>query len=53
MLTHAIGRTFVRHFEAGGTLLDFDAKKMRTYFKQEYGRAKHVVEDMRDQDAAA
>ena len=43
-LTHAVGRTFVMHFEAGGTLLDFDAKKMRDYFKQEYGRAKDVVD---------
>ncbi|PRQ08470.1 YcjF family protein [Enhygromyxa salina] len=46
MLTHAVGRTFVMHFEAGGTLLDFDAKKMRAYFKEEYGNAKDVVENM-------
>jgi uncharacterized protein (DUF697 family) len=53
MLTHAVGRTFVAHFEAGGTLADFDAKKMRTYFKQEYGMAKDVVENMKADGVAA
>lgn len=41
--THAVGQTFVMHFEAGGTLLDFDPKAMRSYFEQELGKAKELV----------
>ncbi|AMV71120.1 hypothetical protein JCM30471_29410 [Desulfuromonas carbonis] len=34
--TYAIGKVLVQHFETGGTLLDFDAVKMRDYFKQQF-----------------
>lgn len=53
MLTHAVGQTFMMHFEAGGTLLDFDAKQMRKYFKREYGRAQGVVENLKNEGAPA
>ena len=33
--TYAIGKVFVLHFEAGGTLLDFDPLKMRAHFERE------------------
>ncbi|MEM9459444.1 MAG: DUF697 domain-containing protein [Myxococcota bacterium] len=48
MFTHAVGRTFVMHFESGGTVLDFDPKSMRAYFEQEYGKAKEIVTEMKD-----
>jgi uncharacterized protein (DUF697 family) len=32
-MTYAIGHVFVQHFETGGTLLTFDADKMRAYFE--------------------
>ena len=38
--TLALGRVFINHFEAGGTLLDFDAEKMRTHFQAEFEKAK-------------
>jgi len=38
--TYATGRVFVSHFEAGGTFLDFDPKKMRAYFVAEFEKAK-------------
>lgn len=54
MLTHAVGRTFVMHFEAGGTLLDFDPRAMRSYFKREYDDAKIVVTKLhKDAEAGA
>ncbi|POF30633.1 YcjF family protein [Roseibium marinum] len=37
--TYAVGRTFTMHFESGGTLLTFDAEKMRGFFKKEYEAA--------------
>jgi len=33
--TYAIGKVFILHFESGGTLLDFDAEKMREYYQQQ------------------
>jgi uncharacterized protein (DUF697 family) len=50
MLTHAVGKTFVMHFEAGGTLLDFKPKAMRKYFEQEFGKAKDIVVEMHKDD---
>jgi uncharacterized protein (DUF697 family) len=32
---YALGRVFVMHFEAGGTLLDFDPAKMWRYFQEQ------------------
>ena len=32
-LTYAIGKVFIQHFELGGTLLDLDAAKIRTYLR--------------------
>ncbi|MEM9461360.1 MAG: DUF697 domain-containing protein [Myxococcota bacterium] len=46
MLTHAVGRTFIMHFEAGGTLLDFKPRVMRDYFRKEFSSAKESVSDM-------
>ncbi len=38
--TFAIGRVFVQHFEMGGTLLDFDADKVKDHFAAEYEKGK-------------
>ena len=35
-VTWAMGRIFIQHFETGGTLLDFDADKMREHFQAEF-----------------
>jgi uncharacterized protein (DUF697 family) len=34
--TLAIGKVFMQHFESGGTFLDFEPAKVRTYFRQEF-----------------
>jgi uncharacterized protein (DUF697 family) len=41
--TLAIGRVFVAHFKSGGTLLDFDADKMRSYYDAELASAKAEI----------
>jgi hypothetical protein len=38
--TVAVGRVFLQHFEAGGTLLDFDPEKMKSYFEAEFNKAR-------------
>lgn len=37
--TYAVGKVFIAHFEAGGTMLDFDPDKMRQHFRAEYDAA--------------
>jgi uncharacterized protein (DUF697 family) len=38
--TIAVGRVFTQHFEAGGTLLNFDPEKMKAHFEAEFKKAK-------------
>lgn len=38
-VTYAIGKVFTAHFETGGTLLDFDAEKMREHFRAEFAES--------------
>jgi len=42
--TLAVGRVFSTHFKTGGTLLDFDADKMRHHYEEELAKAKSSVE---------
>ena len=51
--THATGRVFTMHFEAGGTFLNFDPHKMRTYFKKEFETAKQTVAEIRKKEEQA
>jgi uncharacterized protein (DUF697 family) len=39
-ITYALGRTFIRHFENGGSLLDFDCGRMQPGFLQEIERSR-------------
>ncbi len=41
--TFATGRVFLMHFESGGTILNFDPYAMRSYFKQEFAKARETV----------
>jgi uncharacterized protein (DUF697 family) len=40
--TYAIGKVFIQHFEAGGTLLDFDPDKMKSYFAAKYKEGQNI-----------
>lgn len=44
--THSLGQVLMMHFEAGGTLLDFDPNAMREHFKNEFEKAKQTVNQM-------
>ncbi len=35
-ITYAVGKVCISHFESGGTLLNFDPRKMRDYFRTQY-----------------
>jgi uncharacterized protein (DUF697 family) len=35
-ITYAVGKVLIQHFESGGTFLDFDPEKVKTYFKANF-----------------
>ena len=50
-VTYAIGKVFIQHFETGGTLLTFDADKMRGYFEYFLAEGREKLR-VRPQEAA-
>lgn len=42
---YASGKVFIRHFDVGGTLDDFDTKYWAAYFKQEFEEGKDFVKE--------
>jgi uncharacterized protein (DUF697 family) len=52
--TYAIGKVFISHFEAGGTLLDFNPEKMKAYYAEMFKEGKKVAETtIKEQEVAA
>lgn len=39
----ALGNVFIRHFEAGGTLLDFDPEKAKEYYKAQFEEGQKIA----------
>lgn len=46
--TYAVGKVFEQHFATGGTLLTFDAEKMREYFQKEFDAARQPAKAKAD-----
>ena len=42
--TYAVGQVFIRHYESGGTLLDFNPARMRAYFREQFARGKETAD---------
>ena len=51
--TYAVGNVFARHFESGGTLLDFDAKASKAYMKEQYAKGKEKVSSFTNSKSTA
>lgn len=45
--TYGIYKVFVKHFESGGTFLDLDPAKVKSYFSEQFARGKKVVADLK------
>ncbi len=45
--TYALGKVFVKHFEEGGTFLDFDTVQAESVFKKKLEEGKKVVKSLR------
>jgi uncharacterized protein (DUF697 family) len=52
-ITYAVGQVFTRHFESGGTLLDFDPHKVKSMFKMELNKGKKAAAESAAAPAAA
>lgn len=39
----ALGNVFIQHFESGGTFLNFDAEKVREYFRAQYEEGRKIA----------
>lgn len=48
--TLALGRLFLRHFEAGGNLLNLNTDELRKHFYKEYETAKQDSKTLRDDE---
>lgn len=49
--TYALGEVFKRHFQTGGTILDFDPARLRKLYKEKFEKGKKIVEEWRNQEA--
>ncbi len=45
--TFALGEVFKRHFESGGTILDFDPGRLKKLYKEKFEKGKKVAEQLR------
>lgn len=43
--TYALGMVFIKHFESGGTLLNFDAEKLREYYYDQYEKGVKLAKE--------
>lgn len=54
--TYALGQVFIRHFEHGGTILDFDTSRFERFYNEQFEKGKSYAEDIqkeKDQKGAA
>lgn len=45
--TYAVGKVFVQHFESGGTLLNFNADKVKEYYNEKFQEGQKVAADVK------
>ncbi|MEO1434451.1 MAG: DUF697 domain-containing protein [Bacteroidota bacterium] len=50
--TYALGQVFKRHFQTGGTFLDFDVDRLRKYYQQQFEKGKKVAADIQKEEKA-
>lgn len=47
--TYALGEVFKKHFESGGTILDFDPARLKKYYKEKFEKGKTVTKQWKDE----
>ncbi len=48
--TYALGEVFKKHFESGGTILDFDADRLKNVYKEKFEKGKKVAQEWKKED---
>ena len=51
--TYALGEVFKKHFETGGTILDFDPGRLKKMYKEKFEKGKKVAEELKKKKDAA
>jgi len=46
--TFALGEVFKKHFETGGTFLDFDVDRLKKFYNEKFEKGKKVAEDIKE-----
>lgn len=49
--TYAVGEVFKKHFETGGTFLDFDLASLKKYYDEKFEKGKDVASKMKKDKA--
>jgi uncharacterized protein (DUF697 family) len=50
--TYALGQVFKRHFDSGGTILDFDPERLKKMYNEQFEKGKKVADQLRKDRAA-
>lgn len=50
--TYALYKVFVQHFETGGTFLNLDPSKVKSYFSEQFKKGKKVATDLKAEESA-
>lgn len=48
--TYALGEVFKKHFETGGTFLDFDPSRLKKYYDEQFEKGKEMAKKMKDEE---
>jgi len=48
--TYALGEVFKKHFETGGTFLDFDPSRLKKYYDEKFEKGKEMARDIKKQE---
>lgn len=48
--TYALGQVFKRHFEAGGTFMDFDTSRFKKFYEEQFEKGKQAAEDIKREE---
>lgn len=51
--TYALGEVFKRHFDSGGTILDFDTERLKKVYKEKFEKGKKVAKEWQAEEAQA
>lgn len=45
--SYALGEVFKKHFETGGTFLDFDVSRLKKYYNEKFEKGKEMAQEFR------